>query len=313
MNLLQVNDPHLADSPPKYRKETYMEDILVKMEEISGIVRDTKTDVVIIVGDLFHTKAANRVSHRLVQEVMRILSSYGVDVFITPGNHDLSSGNLESIKKQPLGVVGKCPNVHVIVGNLTIQGVKFVFVPGTADVLGGLCEKVLLDTYDPGDVLVFHGSLEKKPAIYPHILPTSPALMNRYNVVLYGHIHDYHGVYTIGKTTFCNVGAISRGSLKESDMGRRPKVLSVRLSDSGVFSSSQEIVLQSAKAPVEVFKVVEAFRDKSKADGIDAFVKAMESSELAFVDITSIVASVKESDMEPAVKQEIISILEVVE
>ena len=103
MRALIVNDPHLADRPPSMRVEGYADHILAKLQFTTTI----ESDIVIFSGDVCNLKAPTRTSHALVQRMCDIIRAYNRPVYIVVGNHDMQHDRLESLEKQPLGVLFK--------------------------------------------------------------------------------------------------------------------------------------------------------------------------------------------------------------
>ena len=68
--------------------------------------------------------------------------------------------------------------------------------------------------------------------------------------VFYGHVHEPHGVYEAGGVTFCNNGALSRGSLHEYNLTRQVGC-TLWDSETGEF----EFVPLDAKPASEVFRL----------------------------------------------------------
>ena len=107
MRVLCVGDIHLADRPPSIRVDGYAKQILDKLKQTIEIADRENVDAVAWAGDVFHVKAPTRTSHALVRETAEVGQQYGVPWLIVPGNHDLQHDRLDSIQKQPLGVLYK--------------------------------------------------------------------------------------------------------------------------------------------------------------------------------------------------------------
>jgi DNA repair exonuclease SbcCD nuclease subunit len=100
MKLLFVGDVHMADRSPSKRDANYRGDIFRKLEEIVEIAVKSKVDLVVFAGDIFHHKPPRDTTHRTVHQLIALMESFGVPVYICVGNHDITEGRLESLEKQ---------------------------------------------------------------------------------------------------------------------------------------------------------------------------------------------------------------------
>lgn len=214
-SIVVIGDVHLADTPPGRRSEGYRDQILAKVDEALA----HPSDIVVWIGDLFHHKAANRVSYSITQALADRMTD-GRTHLIVPGNHDLADGTLESIDRQPLGLLAKLPQVHLLIGGYrTPHGANLYGIPGTGPVSDASAaawdEWVAPLGRGPDHDLVFaHApiSTESKP------WPTwDPADMPFEGILVYGHQHDQARMWDEGDLTVVATGAIARGSISEAD------------------------------------------------------------------------------------------------
>jgi hypothetical protein len=106
--------------------------------------------------------------------------------------------------------------------------------------------------------------------------------------VFYGHIHPWHGTYEAGGVTFCNNGALSRGSLTESDL-TRPVGCTIWDSESGEF----EFVPLDAKPASEVFRIQEKGQIRDMQGRLDEFLSSVSGTSLEAVNVESVIAHIK--------------------
>src|SRR3989344_1301588 len=111
MKAIIVNDVHSCDRSPHNRSSSYSDDIFDKLKYIVSLTEDPVYTFLAFTGDLFHFPQPSKVSHFLVSRWFDILDSVKCPVYIVPGNHDLSSGRLDSLPKQPIGLLSKHPSV----------------------------------------------------------------------------------------------------------------------------------------------------------------------------------------------------------
>lgn len=322
-NILCVGDLHLADRPPSSCTETYLDDLFEILKHVDKLAKARKCSATVFAGDLFHLKAPSRTSHRLVQRIIDVFGSWSTPVYLTPGNHDLSNDRFESIfETQPLGVVLRSGSAFLLSGwndspawmeqplswlssdapTLPIYGVPWLqewtnanegirnqYVQASLNDLNSRFDgsvPVLLVThapfYPPGQELPYETFPTEK---FAQFLPPRTS-------VYYGHVHDYHGEYSSGGAKFCNVGAITRGSLHECELTRK---IAVALwdSDTGQF----EEVVMPHKPASEVFRLQEVKEAKSVQMELNEFLRSVGSSTIKITSIESVIDHVKGMDL----------------
>lgn len=239
MQVAIIGDVHLADNPPSLRRETYMEEILAKLEFVVDYAIKANVVAIVQAGDLLHVKAPSRTSHALVQKTIDVLSSavkLGIEVLIVPGNHDMQHDRIESLAKQPLGTVCKAPGISMLMGphqSLPIFGIPYLYDFPT--LLPGWMKKYrvwklgLEEQFKfKNPLLVTHAPIfpPGDTPVYDFIDADDWARLMEDGDCYYGHIHGPHGAYGAGEypdlTRFCNNGALSRGSLHEETLKRKP-------------------------------------------------------------------------------------------
>ena len=306
MKILIVNDPHLSDQAPVSRTESYTEDILNKLVEIGELAETYKVEFVMITGDLFHQKQAWKVSHRLVQLVIDIFERYPCRVELTVGNHDIAAGRLDSLQKQPLGVVLKSSNVQ------TSLSCSFDVIHGTGEFIRGDIESQVAQREVKHKILVAHMPIAPPSQTYPYpFVGAESSVFARWKGVIYGHQHAEDGFYTCGRTWFLNFGAICRGALLASNLERKPKVV---LADIDVATGEIDvtpILLATARPAEEVFRLKEAQQSKLNKEDAQKFLSSLSSTSFAFTSIDQVVKHIQVAvDVEEDVKRAAIGILE---
>jgi DNA repair exonuclease SbcCD nuclease subunit len=303
-----INDPHLADRPPSIRTETYAEDIFAKLDWVADYAVSNRVHHIVFSGDLFHVKTPSRTSHALVQRMCDYVNQAEFQTYIVPGNHDLSHDRIDSLDRQPLGVLFKA-------GAELLDGESLVFGPG-----GGLFgipwlqdwERDLPDYMErwqksQAQLMVTHAPIAA-PGLSPpweHITAQGWATaMVRPGYVAQGHIHDPDGVYAVGEVTFANEGALSRGSIHESTLTRKP---AVTLWDS---STGFERIEVPHKPAAEVFKLASHYVEEARAERLDEFLDQIGSTVLERVHVEKILADLKDRGIEGAVLREVEECLE---
>jgi DNA repair exonuclease SbcCD nuclease subunit len=309
VKVLLIGDVHLADRPPSSCTETYLEDLFNLMDQASEVAKQYGCSAIIQAGDWFHIKMPSRNSHKLVIRSIDWASKVPCPVFVVPGNHDLSNDRLESLNEgQPLGAVIRSKAVKILDGwaeDFSIAAMPVYGVPWIQDwdASEDIADKAVSDALEFYRVdsensipflVVTHAPFYppgKEPKyenaeVYP---PEKFALhMGGHGNVYYGHIHDPHGVYTVGGVRFANYGALSRGSLTESNLTRQVGV-TVWDSITGEF----EFVPLDARPASEVFRLQEIGEVKSAQSELDEFLASVGQTTVEITSTEAVMSHIK--------------------
>jgi DNA repair exonuclease SbcCD nuclease subunit len=230
---LCLADVHATRRPPSSCTDAYWPDVLGLLRQTVDFARLTDVSAAVWAGDVFHHKAPSRTDHGVMMDLIRVIRSHPCPVLITPGNHDMQHDRADSIDAtQPLGVLylkgalrleGWCgpdeddPNV--------LYGVPWL-QDWTREAVAAALEDYRRDSY--GCSLVVTHAPIYPPGSEPRHKDAefTPAgwwadAMGHEGYVFYGHIHEPHGVWRHEGVTFCNNGALSRGSLTEESVARQ--------------------------------------------------------------------------------------------
>lgn len=315
MRGLLIGDVHLSDRPPSIRTEDYSRQILDKLWFTTELARDRTVDFVVFAGDLFHVKAPSRTSHRLVVEVLHVIEAFDMDVYIVPGNHDVRHDRLDTLGEQPLGVLFESGAAIKLVGlddNWPIFGVPW---------LSNWPEQLpeYMDEWQQWDaaLMVTHAPIvppgEDRP--FEVIDATTWAhLMARGGDVYYGHMHDADGAYEVAPDghnqpfIFCNQGALSRGSIHESSLARKPAVTIYDDSKEGL--ERFERIEVSHLPAAEVFRLGEKEVEDSRVERLDVFLDSLAETRLSVMSVEKILADLEGRDLDEATRREVVECLE---
>lgn len=308
-----MGDIHVMDKPPVNCTETYTEDIVELLEQVAVLERELDVDAVVWAGDIFDHKHPARNSHNLVIKMIETVRKYR-NLWILAGNHDLMNDRLETLDThQPLGVLyaagaQKLDGWHE---DLPLMG-----IPWQQDWDDAL--KTKFSTWTDSDrdldkcLLVTHVSMFP-PALadgvpYEHIPAADfSRSMGGQGSMYYGHIHDYHGQFTVDGVQYSNVGAISRGSLTESHLNR--KVLVAVWDSEGGDNKFTEVELKYRPAS-EVFRVQHAEEKKAVNTSLEEFVKAIGTQTLDISSTASIIDHINTMPVEKKVRTKAISFID---
>jgi DNA repair exonuclease SbcCD nuclease subunit len=275
---LCLSDIHARRHPPVSCTETYWPDLLDLLKQSVKVARQYGVIAVVWAGDVFDHKAPGRTDHGIIQDLQRVIRSYPCPVFITPGNHDMQHDRIESIvSTQPLGVLygpgfGKgVANELVRWGGYDAEQQYFIYGVPWLQAYGEYTEEADTAVGQAFEVWrheVFErGTGSARPLVVAHAPLYPPGqespwehfpaerwaeAMGGAGHVFYGHVHPSHGVYEAGGVTFCNNGALSRGSLDESNLNR-PVGVTIYDDQTGGF----EFVELAYRPADQVFKLAE--------------------------------------------------------
>jgi DNA repair exonuclease SbcCD nuclease subunit len=279
LDLLWFSDPHNSDTPPRSRKDSYTEDILVKQE---AIAKQSKSyDLVICGGDVFHQKRADRISYKLVNRLCEIYREMG-NLIIIPGNHDVESKWDFSVR--PLGTLAYLPNVRLSHAEviefddfvlLTYGGAEFFPEIEFVTWLRGESLKLTSARDKRHRVGTFHQGVGNLSWDLPFPIIDSRQIEDCVDFGLIGHIHSHMGYISAGKL-YCS-GAIGRGSLIADEIDRPVCYMDVDIRKDQITCGLQDL---HVKLGEEVFKIAERQAEKKIEVGVQEFLSYIESFDL---------------------------------
>lgn len=294
--ILAVNDIHATRHPPGRCTDSYWDDLLTLLYQTVDVAQQHDASAVVWAGDVFHHKAPSRTDHGLVLELVELVRAYPCPVYAVPGNHDLRHDRIESLPSQPLGVLFGA-------GLRKLDGRSAAFprlfgVPWqqrwseacVREALRGYRE----DEYASRSALVVTHAPVYPPGREPGYAGAecTPAswwadAMDNEGYLAYGHIHEPHGTWKHRGVTFCNYGALSRGSLDEYN---REREVGCALWSPG---EGFRFVPLKAKPASEVFRLEEHDRERAAQATLADFVAGVRKTTLAVLSLETVVAAVR--------------------
>lgn len=312
---LLVGDIHLSDRPPSACTDTYLDDLFAILEHTVRLESELDVAGVIWSGDVFHHKQPSRTSHRTVQRAMELVQAYK-RLWIVPGNHDMLHDRFDSVEAtQPLGVLlragAELLNGWEKTGEHPIYGVPWLQEWTEAAVTEATRDwhkRLLAEGWRqikevPAPfLLVSHAplyppSLELPYEYYPlrdeaegdnkYARLGWSRLMGNQGFCYYGHVHDAHGTYEVDGVIYCNQGAITRGSLAESDKKRAIAVTT--------WSPEEGFVRVDVphKPADEIYRVMEIRAKEEQQIALDSFLDSIGQTRVEVTSIEDVIEQIR--------------------
>lgn len=300
--ILLLSDVHASRRPPSSCTDSYWPDLLGLLWQSVEIARLTDVSAAVWAGDVLHHKAPSRTDHGVIQDLIRVIKGHPCPVAITPGNHDVQHDRLDSIEvTQPLGVLYLSgalrlegwmgpdeEDPHVLYGvpwlqDWAAENVAAALEDYRRDSYG--CSLVVTHApiYPPGSE-PRHEDAEFTPADW------WADAMGHQGCLFYGHVHEPHGVWEHGGVTFCNNGALSRGSLDEYNLSRQ---VGVTIWDG--LAGEFEFAPLKARPAEEVFRLRERDRAVTSRAALDGFLADVGEVTLDVLNVESVIAYIEAS------------------
>ena len=280
--LLYRTDVHVSDKSPASWKADYPSEVWSNIERVGVLAGHHEVQAVLDGGDYFHVKAPTRNSHSIVARTAKIHLGYPCKTFSIEGNHDLSFNNLDSLERQPLGVLYQAGIFERLREQTFVDGSVRVRVVGVPYNPGRTLEDLQAIRKVPGDgylVAVIHALAAEDPPAHVEDFFGEPVF--RYRDLIYpdgpdllcfGHWHRDQGVVRLQGRYFVNQGALSRGALIRENLERVPKASLLEFEPSGIKIS--EIPMSVAPAS-EVFDLERKERYERERQDIDQFIEKL--------------------------------------
>lgn len=323
IRFLTSSDEHVADQSPGFRKDDYCSAILAKLAWQGEITRKIRPDGVLRAGDLFHTKAANKTTMSTLAKVSDIHRHYSCPTYAVAGNHDITHNDLDTIYRQPLGVLFKAEVFQPLLDEIFISGSMRVRVVGV-DYSPGLdhrtlCSKVAAREGDTYTIAVVHALAafapeEKIQSFFnEHIFDYRDLVFDGCpDVYVFGHYHKDQGIQEVNGVQFVNLGAISRGALTFENLSRQPKISAITCNSQGISIEAIEVPCED---PSKIFDLqLKKQLEKERRD-LDEFISKLKSDQETADngDIESRVRALEESNYPDDLKRLVLNTLEAAE
>ena len=285
LSFVYRTDSHVTDRSPASWKADYPAEVWSNLQQVGEFARDFGAVAVLDGGDYFHVKAATRNPHALVTKTAEVHRAYPCPTYCVEGNHDIAYNNLESVPKQPLGVLYATGVFRHLRDEVFVEDGLRVRVVGMPYSPFRTLEELRAVQKQPGDdclIVIVHqlAGAAPPPSVedffgepvfrYPDLVtPNGP------DVWLFGHWHKDQGIVEIDGKWFVNQGALSRGSLIRENTERTPKAALIEVTPKGV----QVLPLPFKVAPAEdVFDFNRKERQEKEGVEIEQFVTKLRAN-----------------------------------
>lgn len=303
---LCVNDIHATRRPPSNCTDTYWPDLLDLLGQCVEVARARQVQAVVLPGDIFHHKAPSRTDHAVVRALKeRFIWPCPCPVLAVAGNHDMQYDRIESVTSiQPLGGLEGPGGLRLLEGwggpdedsRLDLYGVPWQQEWSEQGISAALsdwrretygCSLVVTHApiYPPGQEPGYEGA-EFTPASW-----WADAMGNQ-GYLVYGHIHEPHGVWRHEGVTFCNFGALSRGSLDEYNLQRQ--VGAAIWDTDAPPEKAFEFVPLKAKPAEEVFRLRKHAEVQASHRRLDLFLSGVDAVTLGLLNVETVIARMRE-------------------
>lgn len=293
--LLEIGDQHGDVTGPARRTDNYVETWFSKMEEIRQIAIDRECHGVIYTGDMIDRPNGAKVPYWFTNRLIDHFASYSNDIVLMAGlgNHDIV-GNWQSWNRQPIGAVVRAGRLKP----LWVESVRLPYVEVSStpyDDDQDLPEN-RLKTYGIDrlaglfHIHVVHSTLLPNGMSLP-ISYTTPAILaetvpRKQLADLYvgGHIHDDLGRFGEAPVDCVNFGALTRGTIAESDLTRQVAVGLLEITKnvtSGFTLKVSRLPLKTARPVSEVFDLTGLNVERKRDERIERLVEALQTNKLA--------------------------------
>lgn len=303
---ITANDIHITDNNPRSRIDDFCESVLKKIDQMRVTCEELNADAMLIAGDLFHFKAPMKNSHKMVRELTHVFKMFPCPIYMIEGNHDISENRIESLEKQPLGVLYES-GVLLPLRNKYIEKegekVSLVGIPygedfepssfSIPDKNGAISQICLLHIYSsPTPGMLF------KTRIYGYDeLPVGP------DFYVIGHYHIDQGIEERNGRYFINLGSISRGVLSEDTIDHHPKIGVIQISNGKKSARSIELKVKPVETIFNLRKREEEHKEQKK---MEEFIEALVSESEIETSGKSIDEVIKNTKVSQNIKEKVL-------
>lgn len=306
VNLIWTTDWHFSDVPPGRRKDDYRQSLLAKLTFVRELV-EKLNGAALCGGDVFHHKKPNHAgnSFRLIIDLMNALRRFPQGcVYGAVGNHDISFDRMDSLPRQPLGLLIELGVYH------DLNREPVIFTNQDESVIVSVETFPFAETEET--LANLHNSGPRMPGItkrigivhaYGHpgnagnIYETRTIGYNElkgldFDIMLWGHDHSRHGVDEVDGITHINLGSMARAAFAYDELERPVVAAILSFEPNGAFKYGEKLI------PVKPLEIAFAAADK----GVETVGKSEEIASF-FADMDAAVGDIAVNDPIEVIKE----------
>lgn len=297
IRFLYTGDWHLRGTNPRNRIDDYVAAVEEKLQEIYSLAEKWDCKAIIMPGDVWDRP---EVSISVLLSFAKLLAWSPVEIYATPGNHDVYGYNVSTYERSSLKLLELLvPQLHVLTDPsvaVYFPGVRVTFSPFSSkmDINGyGYSPEVPPSATTPHyNIHVAHGMLLNHKPPFDRYTDIND-VQTTADMVLTGHDHTGYGIYnrSDGKV-FCNPGALMRLAASHTEIERPIQVALITVDDGK--SNIELIPLQCAKPGEEVLDRSKIEAETARQYAMDTFSAAIQTSvgEKVIMDVNQIIETI---------------------
>ena len=306
VNLVWTTDWHFSDIPPGRRKDNYREALLDKLTYVRGLTEKIN-GAALCGGDVFHHKPPRHPGNslRLIIDLINALRRFPHGcVFGSVGNHDISFDRMDSLPRQPLGLLIEVGAYHdlnrePVVFTNNDESVKvsvetFPYAEGEETIrnimnagprMPNITKRVgIVHAYGhPGDAADMFGT---RTIGYNELVGCG------FDILLWGHDHSRHGADEVGGTAHINLGSLARAAYTYDELDRPVVAAILSFQPDGSFQYGERDI------PVKPLEIAFAAADK----GVEQVAQSEEITSF-FTEMDEAVSGIEINDPREVIKQ----------
>lgn len=298
IRFIYTGDWHLRGTNPRNRIDDYVAAVEEKFDEIYSLANKWECQAIIMPGDVWDRP---EVSISVLLHFANKLKESPVEIYATPGNHDVYGYNVATYERSSLKLLELLvPQFHIVTDpqqSVLFDGVQLTFSPFSSkmDINGygyspeGVAAVTLDNKYR---IHVAHGMLLDHKPPFDRYTDINDVHSDA-DMILTGHDHTGYGIYNRkdGKV-FCNPGAIMRLAASHTEIERPIQVALITVDDGK--GSIELIPLKCAKPGDEVLDRSKIEAETARQYAMETFAAAIQTSvgDKIIIDINQIVETI---------------------